>query len=69
MEREKGIEPSFLAWEASVLPLNHSRSSVDVRQTQRSIALRDGLLKPRIHGCFADRNLPILAAILSRYPE
>ncbi len=25
LEREKGIEPSFLAWEASVLPLNHSR--------------------------------------------
>ena len=25
MEREKGIEPSPLAWEASVLPLNYSR--------------------------------------------
>ena len=28
LEREKGIEPSFLAWEASVLPLNHSRDSL-----------------------------------------
>jgi hypothetical protein len=26
LEREKGIEPSFQAWEARVLPLNHSRS-------------------------------------------
>ena len=27
LEREKGIEPSSQAWEARVLPLNHSRSS------------------------------------------
>jgi hypothetical protein len=26
LEREKGIEPSPLAWEASVLPLNYSRA-------------------------------------------
>ena len=25
MERVKGIEPSFQAWEAHVLPLNHTR--------------------------------------------
>lgn len=25
LEREKGIEPSLSAWEADVLPLNHSR--------------------------------------------
>ena len=25
MERVKGIEPSFLAWEANVLPLNYTR--------------------------------------------
>jgi hypothetical protein len=25
MERVKGIEPSFRAWEAHVLPLNHTR--------------------------------------------
>lgn len=57
LEREKGIEPSFLAWEASVLPLNHSRPSADMRQTSRSIALRDGLLKPGVHGFFANCNL------------
>ena len=27
MERAKGIEPSYEAWEASVLPLNYARSS------------------------------------------
>ena len=26
MERAKGIEPSYEAWEASVLPLNYARS-------------------------------------------
>jgi hypothetical protein len=25
LERVKGIEPSYLAWEASVLPLNYTR--------------------------------------------
>ncbi len=25
MEREKGIEPSYQAWKACVLPLNYSR--------------------------------------------
>ena len=33
LEREKGIEPSFLAWEASVLPLNHSRPRTEPQQT------------------------------------
>src|SRR5208282_6518324 len=27
LERAKGIEPSYEAWEASVLPLNYARSS------------------------------------------
>ena len=26
MERVKGIEPSYEAWEAAVLPLNYTRS-------------------------------------------
>ena len=30
MEREKGIEPSRLAWEASRLPLHHSRLGLTV---------------------------------------
>ena len=27
LERAKGIEPSFSAWEADVLPLNYTRQS------------------------------------------
>ena len=27
MERAKGIEPSYAAWEAAVLPLNYARVS------------------------------------------
>jgi hypothetical protein len=27
LERVKGIEPSFSAWEADVLPLNYTRKS------------------------------------------
>ena len=33
MERVKGIEPSFQAWEAHVLPLNHTRVCGDRRLT------------------------------------
>ncbi len=29
LERAKGIEPSYSAWEADVLPLNYARTSVD----------------------------------------
>ena len=32
MERVKGIEPSYEAWEAAVLPLNYTRSRGDYRQ-------------------------------------
>jgi hypothetical protein len=31
MERAKGIEPSYAAWEAAVLPLNYAR--LDTYQT------------------------------------
>ena len=30
LERVKGIEPSYEAWEAAVLPLNYTRSSAGV---------------------------------------
>jgi sulfur carrier protein len=29
LERVKGIEPSYAAWEAAVLPLNYTRASAD----------------------------------------
>ena len=28
VERVKGIEPSYAAWEAAVLPLNYTRDSI-----------------------------------------
>ena len=31
MERVKGIEPSYEAWEAAVLPLNYTRTASDYR--------------------------------------
>ncbi len=29
LERVKGIEPSYAAWEAAVLPLNYTRNAPD----------------------------------------
>jgi hypothetical protein len=29
LERVKGIEPSYAAWEAAVLPLNYTRVALD----------------------------------------
>ena len=29
LERVKGIEPSYAAWEAAVLPLNYTRNAAD----------------------------------------
>ena len=30
LERVKGIEPSYAAWEAAVLPLNYTREARDL---------------------------------------
>jgi hypothetical protein len=30
MERAKGIEPSYAAWEAAVLPLNYARTLTSI---------------------------------------
>ena len=40
-ERVKGIEPSYSAWEADVLPLNYTR--------RLCLALLKVLLRPDIH--------------------
>jgi hypothetical protein len=47
MERVKGIEPSFQAWEAHVLPLNHTRMDDVSSVTNHPI--------PRKKGFFASR--------------
>ncbi len=36
MERAKGIEPSYEAWEASVLPLNYARAVASLAQASFS---------------------------------
>ena len=38
VERVKGIEPSYEAWEAAVLPLNYTRIAAHYRHRQRRIA-------------------------------
>ena len=44
MERVKGIEPSSQAWEARILPLNHTRfcsdACIEVRHGQHSAVRR-----------------------------
>jgi hypothetical protein len=36
MERAKGIEPSYAAWEAAVLPLNYAREISGLAHVRRS---------------------------------
>jgi hypothetical protein len=36
LERAKGIEPSYAAWEAAVLPLNYARLFKDLAYFQKS---------------------------------
>jgi hypothetical protein len=35
LERAKGIEPSYAAWEAAVLPLNYARKINDLARTRQ----------------------------------
>ena len=48
MERVKGIEPSSQAWEARILPLNHTRL--------RSAARNFGVASPPFHNHKASRQ-------------
>jgi hypothetical protein len=54
LEREKGIEPSPIAWEAIVLPLNYSRS--DANKLENSTALGT---RARIGRCDVGRSEPM----------
>lgn len=36
MERAKGIEPSYAAWEATVLPLNYTRAGMHYTDLQKT---------------------------------
>src|SRR6185312_11532632 len=37
LERAKGIEPSYAAWEAAVLPLNYARGGRDLARLSRNV--------------------------------
>ena len=39
MERVKGIEPSYAAWEAAVLPLNYARFGKTEKEFMRMILI------------------------------
>ena len=39
MERAKGIEPSYAAWEAAVLPLNYARKIKHLDEVWLSIVV------------------------------
>ncbi len=41
-----GIEPTFLAWEANVLPLNYTRDSRHFKSAEDQITLDDGVAEP-----------------------
>ena len=45
LERVKGIEPSYEAWEAAVLPLNYTRSPRDYRQRPSRNSTLRGVLR------------------------
>ena len=50
MERAKGIEPSYAAWEAAVLPLNYARGALDVawpRSMEKAHAVSRGYARER----------------------
>ena len=37
MERVKGIEPSYSAWEAAALPLSYTRMAFDLSQSRGGV--------------------------------
>src|SRR5262245_4067756 len=41
LERAKGIEPSYAAWEAAVLPLNYARERCQPTPIQRTVQTPD----------------------------
>jgi hypothetical protein len=47
VERVKGIEPSYAAWEAAVLPLNYTRAERCLHQARLAVQIHGGDI---IHG-------------------
>ena len=58
MERVKGIEPSYEAWEAAVLPLNYTRdlqANFSASRTQPAVKMTSGLEPALAPGTLAQR--------------
>jgi hypothetical protein len=45
LERVKGIEPSYSAWEAAALPLSYTRDGPQIRQGQGVVKGREPFKK------------------------
>ena len=58
MERVKGIEPSYAAWEAAVLPLNYTRTGQPIDFT-----IATGLARLRLPACAYD-STPIRVKLM-----
>ena len=72
LERVKGIEPSYEAWEAAVLPLNYTRSRRHSRRAGRGAAaspIRDSLhasVEHRVNSTTRRAGARAIGAILRR---
>jgi hypothetical protein len=60
LERAKGIEPSYAAWEAAVLPLNYARKTKALARTFRRFSRPVGRLFPSAP--FIARSQPLRQA-------
>ena len=49
MERAKGIEPSYAAWEAAVLPLNYARKARTYNRHHYLREMREAMLSYEYH--------------------
>ena len=69
MERVKGIEPSYEAWEAAVLPLNYTREDRHYRHAcarflrQRASWFGEGGYRPAGHWLLSATGLPFLKVL------
>ena len=52
MERVKGIEPSSQAWEAHILPLNHTRNRSNFFHPRTTLDARQGRHQQKLDKTF-----------------
>ena len=72
MERVKGIEPSYEAWEAAVLPLNYTRvlqHKFSASRTQPAVKMTYGLESALASGTLARRLAGVLRVQFLQFEE